>query len=400
MVYDHLIPQDSKYQFDILPSWVPDAIRDDSEVREYLYQAKNIVRHIGYQARGQPSGVHGLFHQYVKFEVFHHHAEPVIRFRIDAFTIFALPATGPHGFHTIGRSVISRMSFLHINEYDVNRTVESLLRTMNNLLERLHASFFFYILTAPERFLKIGSYLPSVILISVAMMFGGLRYWVDAGWVRDISPESDLKKSREEPHVEVTWMTRRRPVLRVLGVMAITHAIGVVLFFMLTTTWFLEHWMVYMTSCLFASFIPLTFLHQAFSALVCAVISIPLTSLAFVPSSPSNVAPLSTVLSALNLCWASTVISIISVLNFSLAATLAIILGLPLSFALTNNGLVVKLAKYAAYVCLAFGWMIGAPDEAKTAIWNWEILGVWFAPFVCIVYTPLVLQAGIACLLP
>ncbi len=30
-----------------------------------------------------------------------------LRFRIDAFTIFALPATGPHGFHAIGRYVAS-----------------------------------------------------------------------------------------------------------------------------------------------------------------------------------------------------------------------------------------------------------------------------------------------------
>lgn len=29
------------------------------------------------------------------------------RFRIDAITLFALPAVGPHGFHAIGRSVIS-----------------------------------------------------------------------------------------------------------------------------------------------------------------------------------------------------------------------------------------------------------------------------------------------------
>lgn len=28
---------------------------------------------------------------------------PAQRFRIDAITLFAVPATGPHGFHAIGR---------------------------------------------------------------------------------------------------------------------------------------------------------------------------------------------------------------------------------------------------------------------------------------------------------
>jgi len=35
------------------------------ELEEYQQRAKNILRHVGYQARGRPSGVHGLYHQYV-----------------------------------------------------------------------------------------------------------------------------------------------------------------------------------------------------------------------------------------------------------------------------------------------------------------------------------------------
>lgn len=32
----------------------------------------------------------------------------ITRYRIDAITLFAVPATGPHGFHTLGRSVRSQ----------------------------------------------------------------------------------------------------------------------------------------------------------------------------------------------------------------------------------------------------------------------------------------------------
>lgn len=121
------------------------------------------------------------------------------------------------------------------------------------------------------------------------------------------------------------------------------------------------------------------------------------------PSHPAQVASLSSLIKSLNLCLASTVISITSVLNFSLAATLAVLLGLPLSLASPSSGpsaAVTRLVKYLAYVALGFGWIAWAPGETARAIWNWEVLGVWFAPFICIVYAPLVLQAGIVCLLP
>lgn len=117
-----------------------------------------------------------------------------------------------------------------LSEY-LSRVIESTLRTTNNLLERLHASFFFYILTSPERFVQIGNFLPSVVLISVAMMFGGLKYWVQAGW--------ELKQHKGKGLAQETqWMTRTRPVLPVLTVMLLSHALGVLLLRVLTSHWF------------------------------------------------------------------------------------------------------------------------------------------------------------------
>ena len=92
--------------------------------------------------------------------------------------------------------------------------------------------------------------------------------------------------------------------------------------------------------------------------------------------------------------------SVISVLNFSLAATLALALGLPLLLSSPSPSLGLRLAKYSVYTVLGLGWLLFMPSQLEDAVWNWEMLGVWFAPFVCIVYTPLVLQAGIVCLLP
>ena len=77
------------------------------------------------------------------------------RHRIDALTFYCTPATGPHGFHTLGR------------------VLESTLRSYNNMLERLHASYFFYLLPRPGWFLPVGHYLPAAVLLGASITVGG-----------------------------------------------------------------------------------------------------------------------------------------------------------------------------------------------------------------------------------
>ena len=117
---------------------------------------------------------------------------------------------------------------------------------MNNLLERLHASFFFYIMTGPQRFLKIGFFLPSAILISVAMMFHGLSTWVNAAWINETTSEPTEKEdplsSSTPPSMK--WRRRRRPVITVLGIMISTHFLGLLLFWTITRSWFMEKYQV------------------------------------------------------------------------------------------------------------------------------------------------------------
>jgi GPI-anchor transamidase subunit GAA1 len=119
-----------------------------------------------------------------------------------------------------------------------------MLRTMNNLLERLHASFFFYIMTGSQRFLKIGFFLPSAILISVAMMFHGLSTWVDAAWIIDSEPTEKETWPLSATPLSIKWKNRRRPVIPVLGIMISTHFLGLLLFWTITRSWFMENYQV------------------------------------------------------------------------------------------------------------------------------------------------------------
>ncbi|KAJ8078974.1 Glycosyl phosphatidyl inositol protein transamidase complex subunit [Marasmius tenuissimus] len=341
ILYDHLDPKDNhEVRKEIVPQWVPGALRDNSDVQAYAYQARNVFRHVQYQASGRGSGVHGLFHQ----------------FRIDAFTMYALPAMGPHGFHAIGR------------------IVESTLRTTNNLLERLHASFFLYVMTRPDKFLKIGSYLPSGILISVAMMFTGLRNWVEAA-----------KNSRTRPVLTV-----------ILNIMLPTHILGGLAYLAITKGGLADSSV--------SGYPPSDILHAeclrdkpTIIAFCSTIFALPF---ALIPAQKTkeNFAPLSVVLKALNLCFTSTVISTIAVLNFSLSATLAALLGIPLSLSTSSANPLSRLIKYTFYFGLSMGWLINV-EFAQRLLWDWEILGVWLLPFLCVVYTPLVFQAGLVCLL-
>ena len=137
--------------------------------------------------------------------------------------------------------------------------VESTLRTMSNLLERLHASFFLYIMSTPSSFLKIGSYLPSAVLIAVALMFGGLREWVGAGWVEVEDKYPPLEKG-EDTGIAIAskkkWVPRRRDLLGPFVVTATSHLIGLALFMLISQAWFDTRQLV--CSLVLSYFIPLT----------------------------------------------------------------------------------------------------------------------------------------------
>lgn len=105
----------------------------------YANGVKTLIQHFKYAALGRPSAAGGI----------------LAKHRIDAVTLYAVPAEGPHGFLTMGKAV------------------ESTLRSFNNLLERLHASFFFYLMPSQEQFLPVGHYLPAAVLLGASVTLGG-----------------------------------------------------------------------------------------------------------------------------------------------------------------------------------------------------------------------------------
>jgi glycosylphosphatidylinositol transamidase len=93
-------------------------------------------------------------------------------------------ATGPHSsfipYHVDAITLQTVGDGWH-DEMSLGRTVEGLFRSLNNLLEHLHQSFFFYLLMQANRFVSIGTYLPSAMLVAGSFTVMCIALWVQSG---------------------------------------------------------------------------------------------------------------------------------------------------------------------------------------------------------------------------
>ncbi|KXT16433.1 hypothetical protein AC579_5140 [Pseudocercospora musae] len=93
-------------------------------------------------------------------------------------------ATGPHSafmpYHVDAITLKTVGDGWH-DEMTLGRVTESVFRSINNLLEKFHQSFFFYILLNTNRFVSIGSYLPAAMLVAGSFTINALALWVLSG---------------------------------------------------------------------------------------------------------------------------------------------------------------------------------------------------------------------------
>ena len=77
----------------------------------------------------------------------------MVRFIINSYFInirFGIEAITLEGFEKPGQQSSDG------NFYQVGRIVESIVRSLNNLLERFHQSYFFYLLPSTDTYISIG----------------------------------------------------------------------------------------------------------------------------------------------------------------------------------------------------------------------------------------------------
>ncbi|KAF6841542.1 glycosylphosphatidylinositol transamidase [Colletotrichum musicola] len=126
------------------------------------------------------------------------------------------------------------------DEMGMGRLVEGTFRSLNNLLEHLHQSFFFYLLMHKERFVSIGTYLPSAMILAASFTITAISLWVKSGHQErpmnsttskeaEVSPTKDssetvAKRQNQSPPVPAV----ERDLFLPLGVVVICQFFGVV----------------------------------------------------------------------------------------------------------------------------------------------------------------------------
>ncbi|KAF1579414.1 Glycosylphosphatidylinositol anchor attachment 1 protein, partial [Eudyptes moseleyi] len=172
----------------------------------YAHSLQTLLLMVLAQASGRPRGDHGLF----------------LRYRIEAVTL---------------RGINSFRQY----KYDmttVGKTLEGMFRKLNNLLERLHQSYFFYLLPSLSRFVSIGVYMPAFGFLILVLAGSAERLWDGdraAGEVRalPLPIPCPFPLPADPPAVLTTPPQESRPgLLALVPPLLICHAAGLALYFL------------------------------------------------------------------------------------------------------------------------------------------------------------------------
>lgn len=196
----------AKHQLGIMP-YIQNVHSSD-----YPARLLTIFRALASQAHGLPTGSHS----------------PYIPYKID----------------TISIEVHGKEDGYH-DDSSFGRIIESIFRSLNNILEHLHASFFFYILVTTHRFVSIGTYLPSAMLLSLCFTITGLSLYLKttnkpainlepAIEVRDSGASVDEKTpAPSETRIEILRPFSPSRTLRPAAIVIAAHLVGLLLFYLM-----------------------------------------------------------------------------------------------------------------------------------------------------------------------
>ncbi|KAG9304501.1 hypothetical protein G9A89_020065 [Geosiphon pyriformis] len=357
---------------------------------DYYSSLYNLALTMKYQALGHSTGSHGLF----------------LRYKIDAVTLYGKTLEGTY------------QPFMFL---EIGTVVESTFRSLNNLLEHLHQSFFFYLLPSPETYISIGSYLPPAILLAVGLILhisflNLLTLW---GYTGD-EPINTISLSNQPPTSEkvinsqgisipTPFNIRPRRILFPLVALITTHAAGIFIFFLvkyhflfkkIANFFFIQDYLFVLA---LSGYITL----KVSSVLVSTMENrnrlndlLELKSPHETTNSTNepNLKPAAdwVVIKCFTLALTGMIIACLSVLNFSLAVSTALIVIIPFSLFRPHEK---NIIRYLQLVSLA---LISPPgilflsgtdlgEFLKSALTEYQLLGNYLLPFTFCLYWPNVL---------
>ena len=124
---------------------------------------------------------------------------------------------------------------------------------MNNLLEHLHQSFFFYLLSGVQRYTSIGLYMPPVIILGVSFILQALSLW---GHSSDLPFELAATAAGDKAAVALPYSRRSRNFKVASSVIAMSLVAGLTTFHLLTSQFGFPGEVFYSTMNKFAALSP------------------------------------------------------------------------------------------------------------------------------------------------
>ncbi|KAM6455334.1 glycosylphosphatidylinositol anchor attachment 1 protein isoform 2-T2 [Liasis olivaceus] len=162
----------------------------------YLHSLQTLLLMVLKQGSGHPQGDHGLF----------------LRYHIEAITIRGINSFRQYKFDMGAMGV----------------TLEGIFRKLNNLLERLHQSYFFYLLPSLSRFVSIGLYMPAFGFLILVLVLKALELWMKlSSFDREGSPLCDGDRVPNLATVEEP----KPSLLTLVPPLLVCHATGLALYF-------------------------------------------------------------------------------------------------------------------------------------------------------------------------
>ncbi|KAJ5659882.1 hypothetical protein N7507_006333 [Penicillium longicatenatum] len=284
------------------------------------------------------------------------------------------------------------------DEMALGRTIESLCRSLNNLLEHLHQSFFFYLLMQSNRFVSIGTYLPSAMLIAGNFTIMAIALWMRTGYHPDNKTEkstnpkpaektSDAPSSKDPSAPEISGQPIAERLLALpLTLVTGLHLLGLVPLWMFNT-------------------LP----HQLFTTVTYVVVAVDIVFPLFLAALLRNGLGLFTplvpqqylLIKSFALLLLGLSLSTLATLNFSLSFMIGLLCA-PLSFinrlecvgakryAFSSLGLVLLNLLSPPTVLIGVCWYTGVSVETvlTQAAFGWDVWGMWTQVVVWCVWWP------------
>ncbi|XP_062987329.1 glycosylphosphatidylinositol anchor attachment 1 protein [Elgaria multicarinata webbii] len=165
----------------------------------YLHSLQTLLLMVLRQGSGRPQGDHGLF----------------LRYHIEAVTVRGINSFRQYKFD---------MGMM-------GATLEGMFRKLNNLLERLHQSYFFYLLPSLSRFVSIGVYMPAFGFLILILVLKALDLWMKLSKY-DTGPEPDGQLCDGDQGPSPVAAEEPKPsLLTLVPPVLICHATGLALYF-------------------------------------------------------------------------------------------------------------------------------------------------------------------------